>query len=129
MTSSRGVVTRMRRATTSTLSWRRRSLRVDKAVTYLMELRRQAENRTIDIDPTAPYPDYTLPEDLVESAVDHICGRLYGDSDEAKACDDKKRRSLVGDSVRIAMRATLARASKDLNTKADTVSAPKELTT
>ena len=88
---------------------------MDKAVAYLIELRRQAGTRTIDIDPDAPYPEYGLPEDLVDSAVRHICTVLYGDSDEAKACDEPKRKSLVGDSVRIAMRATLARASSDLN--------------
>lgn len=89
----------------------------DKAVKYLMELKRQAATRITEIDPNTPFTEYPLPEDLVEGAVEKVT-RLYGDSDEAKKLDKEKRESMVGDAVRRAMSATLHRASSDLNTKA-----------
>jgi len=85
----------------------------DKAVAYLMELKRQAATRIVAINPDTPFPAYPLPEDLVESAVGKV-ERVYGDAE----IDKQKCQSLIGDIVRQAMSATLHRASSDLNTKA-----------
>lgn len=84
----------------------------DKAVAYLITLRRQDEQRRLEIQGPVTV-DYELPDDLVEMAMRRIT-RLYGESEEAKALDVKTRESQAGDAVRMAMRATLSRASKDL---------------